>query len=121
MGFIIETYQLYGLPPLPNIYVSIRGTYTIQKNYDLPSYPNSSGLTLPYYSISFKVYYSACSEAAGPSGSPNAPVITQKDMNFNIQALPNPAVLYLIIYDYVKGQIDPYYQSNRQALSFTDD
>jgi len=42
-------------------------------------------------------------------------------MSFNIQALPNPAVLYLIIYDYVKGQLDPYYNTEQQTLVYTDD
>ena len=104
MGFTIDTYQLYGLPELPNIYVSIKGSYSIKKNAPIPV----GGL----YNIAFTVYFQAGSDS---------PVITQKDMSFSIQALPNPAVLYLIIYDYVKGQLDPYYQSNRQALSFTDD
>ena len=102
MGFTIDNYPLYGLPALPNIYVTIKGSYRIEKNVFMAG----------NYYISFTVYYSA---------SPDAPVITQKDMSFSIQALPNPAVLYLIIYDYIKGQIDPYYQSNLQTLSFTDD
>lgn len=56
-------------------------------------------------------------------------------MSFNIEALPDPAVLYKIIYDYVKGQLvqsaslgDPYYLSLQQgqsssegSLTFTDD
>jgi hypothetical protein len=102
MGFIITTYQLYGLPPLPNIYVSIQGSYSVRKNFP----------TAGVYTITFTTYFQA---------SPNDPVITQKDMSFNIQALPNPAVLYKIIYDYVKGQLDPYYMSNNQTLEFIDD
>ena len=102
MGFTIETFQLYGLPPLPNIYDSIQGSYSVKKNHP----------TEGAYTISFTVYYSA---------SPNDPVITQKDMSFVIQALPSPAVLYLIIYDFVKGQLDPYYLSNQQVLTFSDD
>jgi hypothetical protein len=102
MGFIIETYSLYGLPPLPNIYVSIQGSYSVKKNFPTPG----------VYTISFTTYYSS---------SQNDPVITQKDMFFNIQALPNPVDLYKIIYEYVKGQLDPYYLSNQQTLTFTDD
>jgi hypothetical protein len=98
MGFTIETYQFYGLPQLSNIYVSIRGTYTIQKNSELPSYPNSNGFILPYYSISFKIYYSA---------SKDSPIITQKDMSFNIQSLPSPANIYIAIYNEIKKNIDP--------------
>ena len=107
MGFIIEQYQLYGLPSLPNIYVSIHGSYSVKK---APAITNVCVEGL--YNISFTVYYSA---------SQNDPVITQKDMSFNIQALPTPAVLYLIIYDYVKGQLDPYYNSIQQTLVYTDD
>ena len=99
MGFTIETYQLLGLPPLPNIYVSIKGSYSVRKQ-------------LNTYIISFTVYYSA---------SKDDPVITQKEMSFNIQALPNPANLYDSIYTYIKGQLDPYYMSNQQVLTFTDD
>jgi len=102
MGFTIQTYQLYGLPPLPNIYVSIKGSYSVKKDRAVKG----------DYEISFTTYFQA---------SKDNPVITQKDMSFNIQALPNPAVLYLVIYDYVKGKLDPYYLSNNQTLEFTDD
>jgi len=106
MGFTIQTYQLYGLPPLPNIYVSIKGSYAVKKLLDS-------------YIITFTTYFQASQED---------PVITQKEMSFSIQVLPNPAVLYLIIYDYVKGQLDPHYTSgassslsNQQTLTFIDD
>jgi hypothetical protein len=107
MGFTIETYSLYGLPPLQNIYVSIKGSYAVKKA------PTVTPICVEgNYHITFTTYFQA---------SPEHPVITQKDMSFNIQALPNPAVLYLIIYDYVKGQLDPHYMSNQQTLTFTDD
>ena len=99
MGFTIETYQLLGLPSLPNIYVSIKGSYAVRKE-------------LNTYIITFTVYYSA---------SKDDPVITQKEMSFSIQALPEPATLYTTIYDYIKGQLDPHYMSNQQTLTFTDD
>ncbi len=94
MGFTIETYQLLGLPPLPNIYVTIKGSYAVKKLLDT-------------YIITFTTYFQASTEDS---------VITQKDMCFSIQALPNPAVLYLIIYQYIKGQLDP-----NQTLTITDD
>jgi len=100
MGFTIQTYQLLGLPPLPNIYVTIKGSYAVKKQL----IPAQAGST---YIITFTTYFQASLED---------PVITQKDMCFSIQALPNPAVLYLIIYDYVKGQLDPH-----QTLTFIDD
>jgi hypothetical protein len=106
MGFTIETYQLLGLPSLPNIYVTIKGSYAVKKQL-IPAHAGSGT-----YIITFTTYFQA---------SPEDPVITQKDMCFSIQALPNPAVLYLIIYDFVKGQLDPYYMSNQQTLTFTDD
>jgi hypothetical protein len=102
MGFIITTYQLYGLPPLPNIYVSIHGTYSVKKNFP----------TAGVYTITFTTYYQA---------SQNNPVITQTDMSFNIQALPTPADLYTQIYGYIKGQLDPNYGTANQTLQFTDD
>jgi len=101
MGFTIETYKLLGLPPLPNIYVSIKGSYSVKKQL------NPAQVGTNTYIITFTTYFQA---------SPEDPVITQKEMCFSIQALPNPAVLYLIIYDYVKGQLDP-----NQQLVFTDD
>lgn len=106
MGFTIGTYQLLGLPPLPNIYVTIKGSYAVKKQ-------------LNTYIITFTTYFQASQED---------PVITQKDMSFSIQALPSPANLYISIYDFVKGQLDPYYLSNQQlrsdgveTLTFTDD
>ena len=102
MGFTIETYSLYGLPPLPNIYCSIQGSYSVKKNRPVKG----------YYQIFCTVYFSA---------SKNDPVITEKDMLFQIEALPNPANLYESIYSYIKGQLDPYYMSNQQTLTFTDD
>jgi hypothetical protein len=101
MGFLISSYQLYGLPVVVPIYVSIHGSYAVKKES-----------LLNCYNISFTVYFQA---------SQNSPVITQKDMSFNIQALPSPANLYIEIYNYIKGQLDPYYLSNNQTLEFTDD
>ena len=98
MGFIIETYSLYGLPPLPNIYVSIQGSYSVKKNRPVQG----------HYQIFCTAYFSA---------SKNDPVITEKDMLFQIQTLPNPANLYDCIYSYIKGQLDPYYESSQQTSS----
>ena len=116
MGFIVLNYSFLGLQP-QNWYVTIKGSYQVRKIESLMPGDNSASLnvpslTTPYYTITFTVYYAA---------SPNAPVITQKDMSFCIQSLPNPAVLYSSIYDYVKGQLDPYYNSIQQTLTFTDD
>lgn len=123
MGFIVSNYSHLGLQP-QNWYVTIKGSYQVKKIESSMPGNNSAGINLPglvtpYYTITFQVYFKA---------SPNSQVINEQYMSFNIQALPNPAVLYLIIYDYVKGQLDPYYTSgassslsNQQTLSFTDD
>jgi hypothetical protein len=116
MGFTVFNYSLLGLQK-QNWYVTIKGSYQVTKIESLIPGNNSPslnlpGLVTPYYTITFSVYFKA---------SPNSQVINNQNMSFNIQALPNPAVLYLIIYDYVKGQLDPHYLSNQQTLTFTDD
>ena len=83
MGFTIANYSLFGLQP-QNFYVSILGSYTIKKNHPV----------IGHYSITFTVYYSA---------SKNTPVITQKEMFYNIQELPEPADIYSVIYDHIKS------------------
>jgi hypothetical protein len=130
MGFTVSNYSFLGLQK-QNWYVTIKGSYQVRKIESLMPGDNSAGLNLPglvtpYYTITFSVYFKA---------SPNSQVINNQYMSFNIQALPNPAVLYKIVYDYVKGQLrsaggelDPYYMSNQQlrsdgveTLIFTDD
>ena len=116
MGFTIATYSLYGLPPLSNIYVSIRGAFQIKKNqqivytnqYGDPSASlDSDAKTQNYYVMIFTVYYHA---------SINSPVITQKDMCFSINTLPHPADLYTVIYDNIKQQLN-----TNGDLVFVDD
>jgi hypothetical protein len=102
MGFTIETYSLYGLPPLPNIYCSIQGSYSVKKNRPVKG----------YYQIFCTAYFSA---------SKNDPVITEKDMLFQIEALPSPANIYLTIYEFLKGDLDAGYNTDKQALVFRDD
>jgi hypothetical protein len=130
MGFTVFNYSLLGLQK-QDWYVTIKGSYQVRKIQSLMPGDNSAGLNLPglvtpYYTITFSVYYQS---------SQNSPVINDSYMSFNIQALPNPAVLYLIIYDYIKGQlseglpkVDPYYATSQgssaaeqQALVFQDD
>jgi len=102
MGFTIATYQLLGLPTLPNIYVSIHGAFSIIKNRPTPG----------SYCISYTVYYQA---------GPQNPCITHQDQWFNIDKLPRPADLYNTIYDNVKKTLDPQYKTDAQTLVFTDD
>jgi hypothetical protein len=116
MGFTVSNYSHLGLQK-QNWYVTIKGSYQVRKIQSLMPGDNSAGLNLPgfvtpYYTITFSVYYQS---------SQNSPVINDSYMSFNIQALPNPAVLYKITYDYIKGQLDPHYLSNQQTLTFTDD
>jgi hypothetical protein len=104
MGFTIETYQIYGLPPLPNIYISIKGSYTVKKQL-VPVNGNT-------YIIAFTTYFQASQEA---------PVITQKEMSFSVQSLPSPADLYSVIYENIKLTLDSKYGTDQQTLVFTDD
>jgi hypothetical protein len=99
MGFIIEIYQLYGLPPLPNIYVSIKGSYAVKKLLDT-------------YIITFTTCFSA---------SKADPVVTQKEMSFSVQLLPSPADLYSLIYENIKLTLDSAYRTPQQTLQFVDD
>jgi hypothetical protein len=87
MGFTISEYQLLGLPPLPNIYVSIKGSYQIKKNipFNAP------------YQIIYTIYFSANS---------TAPIITQRIECFNLEQLPEPANLYTVIYNEIKQQLN---------------
>ena len=102
MGFTIGTYQLCGLPPLPNIYVSIKGTYYIEKLY--PHFNN--------YQIKYTIYFSA---------SPTDVVITKKDMSIRIESLQTPADIYNLIYENIKESLDPEFNTSNQTLTFTDD
>ena len=134
MGFTIINFSLLGLQN-QNWYVTIKGSYQVRKIESLmPGSAqggvgdNSAGLNVPslvtpYYTITFSVYFKA---------SQNSPVINDQYMSFNIQALPNPAVLYKIIYDFVKGQLAQNPEGQRssagsvgadpqQTLIFTDD
>jgi hypothetical protein len=116
MGFTVLNYSFLGLQK-QNWYVTIKGSYQVRKIQSLMPGDNSAGLNLPglvtpYYTITFSVYYQS---------SQNSPVINDSYMSFNIQALPSPAVLYLIIYDYVKAQLDVGYNTDKQLLSFVDD
>lgn len=104
MGFLISNYSLQGLQP-QSFYVSIQGNFMINKNtgaYGEPAGLNMPGLTTPFYTVSFTVYYSA----AGTEGQRGLPV-TQKQMIFNIQELPEPADIYFVIYNHIKKNINP--------------
>ena len=86
MGFTIANYSLFGLQP-QNFYISILGSYTIKKNHPV----------LGHYIVIYTVYYSS---------SKGAPEITQKEMFYNIQELPEPANIYPMIYNNIKQQLN---------------
>ena len=116
MGFTVLNYSLLGLQN-QNWYVTIKGSYQVRKIESLMLGDNSASLNVPslvtpYYTITFTTYFQS---------SKNSPVITQKDMSFNIQSLPNPADLYKIIYEKIKLSLDPNYNTPEQTLVFTDD
>ena len=109
MGFLISNYSLQGLQP-QSFYVSIQGNYNIQKSTGpAGSFAglNIPNLINPYYSITFTVYYSANKEAPANTigNTPNLP-ITQKQMIYNIQELPEPADVYKVIYNNIKQQLN---------------
>lgn len=104
MGFTIELFQLFGLPPLPNIYVSIHGSYKIEKR----NFPGESGS----YILIFTVFYQA---------SKDHPVISERLMTLNVSSLPSPANVYNVIYEHVKEVLDPNYGSPAQSLVYIDD
>ena len=107
MGFTILNFSLDGLQP-QSFYVSIQGNYMINKTTGPASLGipggssaglNMPGVTMPYYSVSFMVYYAA---------SKNTPVIIQRQMLFTINdRLPDPADIYTVIYDHIKKTINP--------------
>ena len=99
MGFTILNYSLQGLQP-QSFYVSIQGNFMINKSIGPVGSSaglNMPGLTLQYYSITFTIYYAVAK---------NTPVITQKQMIYNIQELPEPADIYTVIYDHIKKTIN---------------
>jgi len=116
MGFTVSNYSFLGLQS-QNWYVSIKGSYQVRKIQSLMPGDNSAGLNLPalvtpYYTITFSVYFKAL---------PNLQVINNQYMSFNIQALPVPPILYKMIYDYIKKQLDPNFGTAQQSLVFSDD
>jgi hypothetical protein len=103
MGFTIANYSLLGLQNIQNFYVSIKAGYKISKIVS----PGLYG-----YNILFTVYFQASS---------SSPVITQRIQTFDIQTLPSPADLYVIIYNNIKLTLDPNYGTDQQTLVFFDD
>ena len=92
MGFTV-TASLFGLPSF-SWYVSIKGTYTIEKNIFM------AGI----YRIRYQTYYSA-------SASTDAKISEVQFMS--LQQLPEPADVYSIIYANIKLVLGD--------LSYTDD
>jgi hypothetical protein len=110
MGFTIQTYNLLGLQNIQNLYVSIRGSYNIQKCYNQIT---GIGYTGPnFYTVSYIYYFQA---------SPTLPIITQQNAFLKIETLPTPADLYTSIYEQVKLILDPNFNTPQQTLVFTDD
>jgi len=108
MGFTIATYSLYGLPPLPNIYVSCKGSYQIKKQSNwIVCEDLIEGKQTDCYVIIFTTYFQA---------SNTSPAIQQKEMCFSIDALPRPADLYSLIYDDIKKKLN-----TNDNLVFVDD
>lgn len=100
MGFTVENFSLFGLPELPNLYVSIKGSYSIAKLHPF----------LNTYEIKYVVHFSTSNKH-----------ITKKDMYTHVQILPEPADIYTIIYDNIKKSLDPLFKTPSQTVTFADD
>ena len=103
MGFFISSYPLLGIQ-LQNVYVSIKGRYSIQ---------NSSfayGMS-KRYQIYADYWFSV---------GKDQPTVQCNSIMINTDDLPAGPV-YSMIYENIKKNIDPQYSTPEQTLTFTDD
>ena len=111
MGFTVVCYpDLSGLVNLQNLYVSINGSFSLQKKSTIDSYP--SAFPLPFYVISYKVSISS-SKSQGP--------LKEENQSYNLQSIPAENTIFQLIYDNIKLNLDPNYNSSQQTLIFNDD
>jgi len=104
MGFFISSYPLHGIQ-LQNVYVSIKGRYSIQ---------NSSfayGMS-KRYQIYADYWFSV---------GKNQPTVQCNSIMINTDDLPAHEPVYSMIYENIKKNIDPQYSTPEQTLTFTDD
>lgn len=104
MGFTIANYSLFGLQNVQNLYVTIKGSYSIRKQ----TIQNTSASYLIQYT------YNIMSAHGGQ-------LINQQTKILKITSLPNPADLYSMIYNNIKSILDVHYGTSQQTLQFTDD
>ena len=97
MGFTISNYSLMGIP-LQNVYVSIKGRYSILNNNFIYGIPNKYQIYADYW---FSI-------GAGQ------PTIQGSSITINSDQLP--ANIYATIYEGIKKNIDP-----NESLNFIDD
>ena len=102
MGFLISSFPLLGIQ-LQNIYVSIKGRYSIQNNSFSYGMPNRYQLYADYW---FSV-------------GKGQPTIQCNSVMINTEELPQD--IYAFIYENIKKNIDPLYNTPEQTLTFTDD
>lgn len=101
MGFTISNYSLMGIP-LQNIYVSIKGRYSIINNNFIYGIPNKYQIYADYW---FSV-------------GKGQPTVQCNSVVINTEELPQD--IYAFIYENIKKNIDINYGTSEQALIFTD-
>jgi hypothetical protein len=102
MGFLISSFPLLGIQ-LQNIYISIKGRYSIQNNSFAYGMPNRYQLYADYW---FSV-------------GKGQPTIQCNNVLINTENLPID--IYAFIYENIKKNIDVNYGTPEQVLIFTDD
>jgi hypothetical protein len=102
MGFLISSFPLLGIQ-LHNIYVSIKGRYSIQNSSFAYGMPNRYQLYADYW---FSV-------------GKGQPTVQCNSVMINTENLPID--IYAFIYEAIKKNIDPQYSTPDQTLTFTDD
>jgi hypothetical protein len=104
MGFTIANYSLFGLQNVQNLYVTIKGSYSVRKQ------------TIQNTPTCYLIQYTYNIMAA-----PNGQLINQQTKILKITSLPNPVDLYSTVYDNIKSILDVNYGTSQQTLQFTDD
>lgn len=102
MGFLVSEYVLLGVL-LKNVYVSIKGRYSVFNNSFYHGMPQKYRIESNYWL----------------SVSKFSPTVQSNSISIDTNTLPKD--FYFSIYEEVKKSIDPNYGTPQQTLIFTDD
>ena len=102
MGFLISNYTLLGIP-LQNVYVSIKGRYSILNSNFIYGIPNRYQIYADYWF----------------STGVGQPTVQCSGITINTDQIP--ANIYFTIYEEIKKVLDPKYQTEEQTLGFVDE